>query len=231
MTAIDVRAARDRPPPVAATDPAPELDPAAEPAVVVDGNPAVEPAGAKARARDHATRMRLEALYAEHAPAVLRYARRRSDQGTADDVVAETFLVAWRRRDAVPDDALPWLYAVAGNVLRNQRRSTRRQASLRDRLEAQPAPATSPTPTVSGTTDHGLLRALATLRPIDREAILLTAWEELSAERAAAAAGCSPAAFHVRLHRAKRRLAKALDAASATASSSPSPTTDQPEHA
>ena len=69
-------------------------------------------------------------LYERHASLVLAYARRRIGADEAEDVLAETFLVAWRRRDDVPDDALPWLYAVAGNVLRNRTRSARRQAAL-----------------------------------------------------------------------------------------------------
>jgi RNA polymerase sigma-70 factor (ECF subfamily) len=155
-------------------------------------------------------RSQLESLYREHAAAVLRYARRRVDPATADDIVAETFLVAWRRRAAVPPDALPWLYAVAANVLRNHRRSARRQTAVSERMQAEPAPGLPEAHAAAP--DHAVLHALAALRPIDREAILLTAWEDLPAERAAAAAGCSTSAFHVRLHRAKRRLAAALAA-------------------
>jgi len=70
--------------------------------------------------------------------------------------------------------------------------------------------------------DVGLLRALATLRPIDREALLLTAWEDLDPARAARAAGCSRATFNVRLHRARRRLARALQAQADEASPLPS---------
>ena len=66
---------------------------------------------------------RFVSLYERHAALVLAYARRRIGAAEAEDVLAETFLVAWRRRDEVPDDALPWLYAVAGNVLRNRVRS------------------------------------------------------------------------------------------------------------
>jgi RNA polymerase sigma-70 factor (ECF subfamily) len=121
----------------------------------------------------------------------------------ADDVLAETFLTAWRRRGDVPaDDALPWLYAVAGNVVRNRRRSERRRIALRMRM-TESAPATEEP-------DPRLREALARLKPIDREALLLTAWEDLPIERAARAAGCSRATFHVRLHRARGRLAHAL---------------------
>ena len=148
---------------------------------------------------------RFVALYEEHAAHVLAYARRRCGADEAEDVLAETFLVVWRRRREVPDDALPWLYAVAGNVLRNRARSARRRAALTARLAAEPLPVPD------DVSDPPLWAALARLRPIDREALLLTAWEGLSPERAARAAGCSRAAFHVRLHRARKRLAQALE--------------------
>jgi RNA polymerase sigma-70 factor, ECF subfamily len=149
---------------------------------------------------------RFVALYEAHAGAVLGYARRRIGPEAAEDVLAETFLVAWRRRHDVPADALPWLYAVAANVLRNRARSERRQAALSARLAAEPAFVVD-----DGAPDPRLRAALETLKPIDREALLLTAWEGLSADRAARAAGCSRATFHVRLHRARKRLAQALE--------------------
>src|SRR4051812_25265412 len=122
---------------------------------------------------------RFVALYEAHAGAVLAYARRRIGPDQAEDVLAETFLVAWRRRRDVPADALPWLYAVAANVLRNRARSARRQVALEARLAAEPAfGATGDAP------DPRLRDALAALKPIDREALLLTAWEGLSPDRA-----------------------------------------------
>jgi RNA polymerase sigma factor (sigma-70 family) len=151
-------------------------------------------------------RIRFEALYDAHASAVLAYARRRCGGGDAEDVLAETFLVAWRRRDEVPDDALPWLYAVAGNVVRNRLRSERRRTALTARLAAEPALTPEP-----DAPDPQLREALARLKPIDREALLLTAWEGLEPDRAAQAAGCSRTTFNVRLHRARRRLAKELE--------------------
>ena len=150
-------------------------------------------------------RDRFVALYETHGAAVLAYARRRVGADEAEDVLAETFLVAWRRRREVPGDALPWLYAVAGNVVRNRLRAERR----RDALQARMAVAT-PSPQDDQAPDPKLGDALARLKSIDREALLLTAWEDLAPERAARAAGCSRATFHVRLHRARVRLAQAL---------------------
>jgi RNA polymerase sigma-70 factor (ECF subfamily) len=154
-------------------------------------------------ARPSGERERFAALYEAHGAAVLAYARRRVGADDAEDVLAETFLVAWRRRRDVPADALPWLYAVAGNVVRNRLRAGRRRDALRARIAAGTAPA-------EAAPDPKLRDALARLKPIDREALLLTAWEQLPPERAARAAGCSRATFHVRLHRARGRLAQAL---------------------
>lgn len=159
-------------------------------------------------------RARLEALYAAHATAVHAYARRRTDTATAEDVVAETFLVAWRRRERLPTgDPLPWLYATARHVLANQRRGERRRDALTARIAREPMAGVGAAPAASGVSEEGerLLRALATLRPDDREALLLIAWEELPPARAAAALECSRATFNVRLHRARKRLEAAIE--------------------
>ena len=160
---------------------------------------------------------RFESLFREHHGAVRDYALRRAAPEAAQDVVSETFLVAWRRLDDVPDDGLPWLYGVARRVLANQRRSATRGAALERRLAgAGAAPARADPGEAAG--DSELMRlALGRLSARSREALLLVAWEGLSAARAARAAGCSPATFAVRLHRARARLAAelaALEAAS-----------------
>jgi RNA polymerase sigma factor (sigma-70 family) len=151
---------------------------------------------------------RVAALYAAHGPAVLAYACRRTDPDTAQDVLGEVFLVVARRPEDVPGDALPWLYGVAGNVLRNEARAARRRAALAARAAREPVAFVHP----PALPDRPLGRALATLGAADREALLLTAWEGLDTARAAHAVGCSRATFLVRLHRARRRLAAALAA-------------------
>jgi RNA polymerase sigma-70 factor (ECF subfamily) len=153
-------------------------------------------------------RDRFESLYAEHAGAVRGYAMRRTSPSLADDVVAETFMVAWRRLEDVPGDPRGWLLAVAHRVLANQRRATARQHALRDRLghEAPSPPETTP--------EHPggrVLEALNHLKETDREALLLIAWEGLSHREAAQVLGVKEATFSVRFHRAKRRLARDLD--------------------
>ncbi len=78
---------------------------------------------------------RFEQLFRSHHRAVAAHARRRAPGDTSDDVVASTFLVAWRRLDEVPADSLPWLLAVARNVIATQQRGSRRRGALRLRLE------------------------------------------------------------------------------------------------
>src|SRR6478672_3188813 len=78
--------------------------------------------------------VQFERLFRSEADAVRAYALRRADPADADDVVAETFLVAWRRLDDVPSDPRPWLLSVARRVVANRRRSNRRVVSLTERL-------------------------------------------------------------------------------------------------
>ncbi len=155
---------------------------------------------------------RFEGLFKANYPAVRAYALRRTSGDAAQDVVSETFLVAWRRLDEVPADALPWLYGVARRVLANRRRTADRSAALEERLAgAEPRVARGDPGERAG--DAEILRiALGRLSERSREALMLVAWHGLSGVRAARAAGCSRAAFAVRLHRARARLAAELAA-------------------
>jgi RNA polymerase sigma factor (sigma-70 family) len=157
-------------------------------------------------------RATFEALFRVHHAEVRAYVRRRNPGAAADDAVAETFLVAWRRLEKIGEDPLPWLLAVARRVLANQRRGEHRRTALVQRLTGAAAladPGWEPPAAMS----PELAAALAGLSPREREALLLVAWEGLEPARAARAAGCSPAAFRVRLHRARRRVADRLAAA------------------
>jgi RNA polymerase sigma-70 factor, ECF subfamily len=150
---------------------------------------------------------RMEALFRRHYGEVVAFVRRRAAPDLVDDVVAETFLVAWRRLDKVPADARPWLLGVARKTLATQRRSGARRRSLVTRLDAaQSRAASSDQPSEVGVTD-----ALMQLSEKDREAITLVAWEGLSPSEAALVVGQSSVAFRVRLHRAKRRLRARLE--------------------
>lgn len=147
----------------------------------------------------------LATLWDRHADQVYAYARRRVGATDAPDVVAEVFAVAVAKRAKVPDEALPWLYRTAWNVIANHWRAAERRSRL---LVA--APATGD-PAVDVVERAALLDALTSLSETDREALLLTAWEGLGPRQAAACAGCSTSTFSVRLHRARRRLERALD--------------------
>ncbi len=146
-----------------------------------------------------------EGLFHAHADAVLAYALRRSDPDTAQEVVSETFGVAWRRFSDIPDPALPWLLGVARRVLANSRRSSSRQRALALRLVEEPA-LTAGDPTGEVDARISVRTALESLPPAEREAIELLAWEDLSPSEAAEVLGCSRGVFAVRLHRARRRL-------------------------
>ena len=161
-------------------------------------------------------RERFEALFRAHYGAVVRYAVRRVGIDAAGEIVAETFTVAWRRLDQVPDNALPWLYATARRLVANEVRRRDRQLRLGERLSGRQAG-------VSG--DHAELlseslrvqAALDALRERDREVLRLAVWEQLDTADGAAALGCSVAAYKVRLHRARRRLELLLAASDASA--------------
>jgi RNA polymerase sigma-70 factor, ECF subfamily len=160
-------------------------------------------------------RQRFTQLYEQHYDAVMRYAARRTDLDTARDVVAETFLVAWRRLDVVPGraaEAEPWLYGVARRILANADRSQRRADRVAARLAHQrPGAAQAPDPADAVTERARVEHALLALSDADQEALRLIGWEELSLASAARAMGCSRTAMAVRLHRARRRLARALE--------------------
>ena len=162
-----------------------------------------------------AAEARFERLYAEHGRAVLAYAVRRSaDPQDGADVVAETFLVLWRRLDQVPtgEQARLWLYGVARHVVANQRRSERRRGLLAERLrrELPAALETVPAPAAGAV---ALASALAELGPEDQEILRLSAWEELGPSEIATVLGIGHVAARSRLHRARHRLRAVLRAA------------------
>ena len=138
--------------------------------------------------------------------AVARYAARRGARDPAD-VAAECMAIAWRRLDDIPQgDALPWLLGCARRVVLAQRRREHRDVPL----DGAPEPRFEAPEPVG--LDVELSEALASLGELDREALLLIAWEDLTPSQAARALGINPVAFRVRLHRARRRCSSALDA-------------------
>lgn len=136
----------------------------------------------------------------------------------APDVVAETFLVAWRRLDDVPAAALPWLLRVARNVIGDVYRADARRAALDAEMRAWVDGLGRDEDAAEHAVERiAVLRALASLSAGDREALTLVAWHGLSAAEGARVTGCSKATFFVRLHRARRRLERAMAAVDADA--------------
>jgi len=155
---------------------------------------------------------RFQALYADHHAAVYAYAVSRVGRQLADEVVSETFLVAWRRLADVPAPALPWLLTVARNTACSQFRGTARQRSIGAELRAWVTEAELSAPDVADEVAEraAVLAALAALPEADRELLTLVAWHGLKPAEAAQVVGCSTAAYFVRLHRARRRLERAM---------------------
>jgi RNA polymerase sigma factor (sigma-70 family) len=155
---------------------------------------------------------RFALLFDAHRRTVLGYALRRlDDPEDAADIVAETFLVAWRRLDDVPagDEARPWLLGVARRILANQRRSTRRRLGLAKRRGEELA-AQMPVRDAS-VGDLRVRRALAALSDDDREVLLLAGWEGLTPAQIGVALGVGGVTARSRLHRARRRLRVELE--------------------
>jgi RNA polymerase sigma-70 factor, ECF subfamily len=154
-------------------------------------------------------------LYDEHHRRVYAYAVSRAGRQLADEVVSEVFLVAWRKMADVPADPVPWLLAVARNVICSEFRASARQQSLASELRDWASGS------VADIADqvserHAVLRALAALIDDDRELLTLVAWHGLTSSEAARVIGCSTATYFVRLHRARRRLEQAMAAGMAS---------------
>ncbi|MCG5444515.1 sigma-70 family RNA polymerase sigma factor [Micromonospora sp. NIE79] len=170
----------------------------------------------KRRDRDN-DRVRFEGVYATHYELILAYALRRTQsRDDATDVVAETFLIAWRRLDQAPDGPVVrlWLYGIARKVLANHLRGARRHERLGARLRAgvvstdhsaRPAAAISEARIT-------IARAFGRLKVDDRDLLALVAAEGLSASEVAKVIGGTAATVRVRLHRARARFARELAA-------------------
>jgi RNA polymerase sigma-70 factor (ECF subfamily) len=155
---------------------------------------------------------RFGALYAQHHGRVYGYAVSIAGRQLADEVVSEVFLVAWRRLATVPTPALPWLLTVARHVVSSQFRAAAKQQSISAELRAWVTEAELAAPDVAEEVSEriAVLSALASLPEPDRELLTLVAWHGLKPGEAARVVGCSTAAYFVRLHRARRRLERAM---------------------
>lgn len=154
-------------------------------------------------------------LFERHARRIYNYCfRRTADWALAEDLTSLTFLVAWRRRDGVAlraDTALPWLYGIATNVLRNQRRSFRR---YHDALERFPRERLDHPDFAEETVERlhdeqemrALLRLFERLPRREQDVIALCDWSGLAYEDAAAALTVPVGTVRSRLARGRRRL-------------------------
>ncbi|MBG0818879.1 sigma-70 family RNA polymerase sigma factor [Planomonospora sp. ID82291] len=163
-------------------------------------------------------------LFDRYAPEIHRYAVRRLGDSLADDVVADTFLAAFRRRDRYDltrPDARPWLYGIAGNLIGRHRRVEIRSyralartgvdevaESYADRVDAQVS---------ASAVQKDLAGALAGLSAGDREVLLLVAWADLTYGEVAEAVGIPVGTVRSRLNRARRKTRAALGGADPTA--------------
>jgi RNA polymerase sigma factor (sigma-70 family) len=151
-------------------------------------------------------------LFDAYYGAVKRYLLSRGHQSAdADDLVAATFEVTWRQLDRVPSgrEAMPWLLAVARNLSRNTQRKARRELTLLSDLSR--APRTGPDQEVLRLAEAPrVLQALAELKALDRELLLLVAWHELTPTEAGEVLGLRAGTARSRLHRARQRLSALL---------------------
>jgi RNA polymerase sigma factor (sigma-70 family) len=162
-------------------------------------------------------RERFAAVFDRHYAHIYAYAARRLGPDLAEDVAAETFLVAYDRRGAYDEqraDARPWLYGIASNlIMRHSRAEARRYRALARSVE--PVAGPDDADLVAGRVDAGVVRgrlaaALDRLSLADREMLLLVAWAGLTQLEAAAALGIPPGTARSRLHRARQEMRKAL---------------------
>ena len=143
-------------------------------------------------------------VYSEHLPAISRYLARRVERDAVEDLAADVFALAWRKRDAVtPGEELPWLYRIAANLVANHRRKRAASASFIASLRpADSAPAADDIVLA----DQSLAAAWKQLKAKDREVLALSVFEDLPVAAIATALGVSANAVSIRLHRARKQL-------------------------
>lgn len=158
-------------------------------------------------------------LYDRYAPDIHRYATRRLGVGAADDITAETFLIAFRTRvryDTDRPNARPWLYGIAGNLIGKQRRAEVRALRALARTGHDPVAeswAERADARVTAQSAHApLAGALVGLSAGDRHVLLLVAWADLTYTEVAEALGIPVGTVRSRLNRARRKVRSALGA-------------------
>lgn len=157
---------------------------------------------------------RFEELYDRYSGLILTYAARRtSDAQDAADVLADTYVVAWRRIEEVPpgEDARPWLYGVARWVLANHHRGKRRRKGLDERLTADITNLIADSALDADLDRSAVAAAFEELTESDRELLTLVGWDDLDRDEIAVILGCPRATVRLRLHRARKRFEQALN--------------------
>jgi len=147
-------------------------------------------------------------VYSEHLPALSRYLARRVERDAVEDLAADVFALAWRKRSSVtPGEELPWLYRIAANLVANHRRKQAATASFIASLRpADSAPAADDIVIA----DEQLAAAWRQLKAKDREVLALSVFEDLPIAAVATVLGVSANAVSIRLHRARKQLAALL---------------------
>jgi RNA polymerase sigma factor (sigma-70 family) len=156
-------------------------------------------------------------LFDKHAPHIYRYLARRADRQVADDLVAETFLAAFAKRDRYDlsyADARPWLYGIATNLVNQHRREVARQYRIRQAVTGEPEVPGHADQVVADVTAQAMRslldEALAALPAGDRDVLLLIAWEQLTYQEVSRALAIPVGTVRSRLHRARTKLRQLL---------------------
>jgi len=167
---------------------------------------------------------RFAVLFDQHAPLIYRYLARRAGRQVADDLVAETFLAAFAKRDRYDlsrPDARPWLYGIATNLVGQHHRDEVRQYRIRQATPAEPEVPGHAERVAADVTAQAmrtlLAGALAALSPGDRDVLLLIAWEQLTYQEVSRALDIPVGTVQSRLHRARTKVRQALAGTDAAA--------------
>ncbi|MEV0565542.1 RNA polymerase sigma factor [Dactylosporangium sp. NPDC050588] len=166
-------------------------------------------------------------IFRRHAPVIQRYVTRRLGPSVAEDVCADVFLAAFRQRHRfAPDrlnarlDARPWLFGIATNLVGRHRRAEIRALKALERTGVDPVTeafeVSSDARLGAGAVNRRLAAALAALRPVYRDALLLVAWGDLTYEEIAVALGVPVGTVRSRVNRARSRMRAALGGADPT---------------
>jgi len=156
---------------------------------------------------------RFRRLYAEHFEPIRAYCLRRLPVHEANDAVAEVFVTAWHKAEAIPmDDARPLIFGIARNVVLHSKRSLARRARVHAKVAGFAAdPTAGPeTETLEHAESQLIRQAVDSLPERDREVLRLKVWEELTAAQIAVVIGASVAATEKRIARAYRKFERAL---------------------